>query len=707
MGGWRAIDRAARAGFVAAAFVLAGVVAYACADSGQSPTWELAKDYYDGGGSGALLTPGNDSRVNLMLMLADRRGVPVRDAAAKRDGPPLVLFPWALMSEAADPPADSAAASEEPSRCQSNASGAAAFAAALRANAQVTPEEKRQFAEARTSFVPDCSGAEAAPATDGASSPAGKAFAAYLKGAADFYGGRFDSGRTSFAALTDAPDPWLRETALYMVARTELNRAQQASFDEYGSLASLDRRDLAGIAAAGAAFDSYLKAYPKGRYAASARGLTRRVAWLGGKREALAAAFDRQLSASGPFDGAGSAASLTEEIDLTLLTAGGAGAARDPLLLAVDDLYRMRCIDDPETPAGDCAPRLGRDELERQAPLFAKQPALFGYLRAAEAFFVRRQPREVLALIPDAARQKRFSYVEFSRQVLRGMALDATSDRNARGFWLSLFDGASQPYQREALELALALHEERSGGVSRIFAADSRVRHPLLRQLLLEHVAGPDLLRQQARSSQAAKQERDVATYVLLAKELRHGLYRGFLDDVRLVPAGASAEGYYRGALYYDARYDTAPEAPPLGLFGTKARLGEGGCPALAATVGQLAAAPKAVRPRLCLAEFFRSNGFDDFELDDRVTGGGLGSSKPQFAGEASARLEMYKSVIADPAASDDDRALALNRAIRCYAPTGNNTCGGTEVGIEQRRSWFNRLKRDYPRSSWAQSLKF
>jgi hypothetical protein len=701
MGASIAIRRLIRTGFVAAALATAGAIVFASGDSRQVPTWELDKDYYDSGGNAGLLTPGNDTRVNLLLLLADRRGSAVRDPSAPGGEPPLVLFSWGAMSAAAAPVSYADPGEwREPSRCQSQPAGAAAFLAALRSNGKVPLGEKQRLAAAREAFVPGCSGAGPPSPEVGASTPAGRAFEAYLKGAADFYAGRFEAGRSTFAGLARAPDPWLRETALYMVARTELNRAQQASFDEYGSLAEPDKRDLAAIAAAGSAFEAYLKAYPEGRYASSARGLTRRVAWLAGKHEALAAAFDRQLAAPGRFDGAADAPALSEEIDLTLLEAGGGAAARDPLLLAVADLQRMRCVDDGETPAPDCARRLGKDELERQAPRFAGDPALFGYLRAAEAYFVRHQPREVLALIPDAARQKRFSYVEFSRQMLRGMALDAVGDRNARGFWLSLFDGATQPYQREALELALALHEERTGGVARVFAPDSRVRHPLLRQLLLEYVAGPDLLRRQAQDRQAARQEREAAAYVLLAKELRRGLYRDFLEDVKLVPADAPEIGYY-SSVRYDAYYDREARAP-LALFGPKAGVGETGCPALLATVRQLAAAPRAIRPRLCLAEYFRVNGFDGFELDDRLPGRGLGTSRSQFPGQPNSRLEVYKAVIADPAAGPEERALALNRAVRCYAPRGANSCGGIEVGLEQRRAWFARLKRDYPKSTWA-----
>ena len=87
---------------------------------------------------------------------------------------------------------------------------------------------------------------------------------------------------------------------------------------------------------------------------------------------------------------------------------------------------------------------------------------------------------------------------------------------------------------------------------------------------------------------------------------------------------------------------------------------------------------------------------------------GGLASSKPLFpAGTPYARLEVYKAIISDPRAGADDKALALNRAVRCYAPGGNNSCSGTEVELAQRRAWYFRLKREYPQSRWARDLKY
>ncbi|HEX8640473.1 MAG TPA: hypothetical protein VF704_04885 [Allosphingosinicella sp.] len=698
----------AQTGFLAAALLAGAVTVWACADSGYAPTWVLAKDSYDSGGSSALLTPGNDTRVNLLLLLADRRGEAVRDPAAAQPGPPAVLFPWRVMAQAAPQAPANTDQQWEATRCQSNGAGAAAFTAALRANAELAEEERRRLAGARSSLAPNCSGEAFAVEPVTTQTPAGHAFAAYLSAAADFYAGRFVQARAGFLALTRAPDPWVRETALYMVARNELNRALLANLSEYGDLVEPERRDRAAAAAAGADLQAYLEAYPNGRYASSARGLTRRATWLAGDRMALAAAVDAQLARGGPFDGRSGSVAFAEEVDNALLYGTTPAAPRNPLLLAVVDLQRMRCENVSQDMNVVCGPRIGRDELERQAPLFAGEEALFGYLRAAHAFYVGHDPREVIALIPDAARQERFTYLEFSRQVLRGLALDAVGDSNARAFWLSLFAGAVQPYQREALELALALHDERAGNLERVFAADSRVRHPVIRQILLEHGAGPALLRRQAEQAAVPRQERDVAAYILLAKQLRHGFYRDFLADQRLVPAASqAADTYYSGAADYDPVYNPELSPPPLHVFAPGASVGEAGCRDLRSAVSELASTPDAIGPRLCLAEFFRLNGFDQFPFDEPTGSSGLGSARSQFPGQPYQRLEVYKSIIADRAATADQRAFALNRAIRCYEPTGYNSCGGVEVPLEQRRAWFQRLHRDHPTSRWARTLRY
>ena len=256
---------------------------------------------------------------------------------------------------------------------------------------------------------------------------------------------------------------------------------------------------------------------------------------------------------------------LVQEIDIKLLEEGNRDFA-DPLLLAVSDLQRMRY-----GPADSWAKPITRAELESQRRHFAGHEQLFDYLRAAEAYFVRQQPREVLRIIPDAARTPRFSNLQFSRQMLRGAALQALGDSNARGFFAEMLGGSAQPLQRDAVELALAITEERSGRLSAVFGPGLPVRNPSIREILLTRTAGPDLLRRQATGG-PTQREREAALYILLAKELGRGLYADFLKDVRLVPPGAPASGYFVGA-EVGTGFDSVPI--PNGVFARPPSLGE------------------------------------------------------------------------------------------------------------------------------------
>jgi len=717
-----------KAGLVAIAAATLGAIGWACAGGPDAPEWTLTSPEFNEYGSAAMLLPSNDTRVNLLLLLADRRGAIVRDPNAKAEAAPLALAPWSVISARALPPKENEWEDYDRyygTRCQSNQAGAAAFIAAVRANRHIPEAERRQLIAAREKLSPeahpveqylpylDCGVRPISDAEMGALSPAAREFAIYLFGAWDFYAGGSDKSLTAFRELTKASDPWLRETAAYMVGWTLLNRALQGSMTEYGSLAEPAKRDTQSATAAGAAFQAYLEAYPNGRYADSARGLMRRVYWLTGDGAALAAEYDRALESPAKLSDAAEALGLVNEIDDKLpLPTMQPQIARDPVLLAVVDLQRMR--QDTDFREDCCGPPITRAEIDGQRAQFGKDTELYDYVRAAEAFFVRQQPGEVLALLPDAARQQRFTYLQFSRQMLRGLALEASGDRNARAFWLSLFPGAVQPYQREAVELALALHDEKAGRIDRVFAPGSPVTHPIMRAILLEEVAGPDLLRQQSTAG-LSQYEREAALYTLLTKEIRRGFYRDFIRDSRLVPADAPVDAWFSPAIFYSPRWTTELQRPPLGNYGAKAPLGDFGCPTLTVTLSQLVADPKAIRGRLCLGEYFRANHFTWYPegvgtgyYDALHKPGSLGGSKELFpAGRTYSRLEDYKAIMNDPAASADEKALALNRAVRCYAPSHSNNCGGVEVSLAVRRGWFNRLHAQYPQSRWARELKY
>ncbi len=84
-----------------------------------------------------------------------------------------------------------------------------------------------------------------------------------------------------------------------------------------------------------------------------------------------------------------------------------------------------------------------------------------------------------------------------------------------------------------------------------------------------------------------------------------------------------------------------------------------------------------------------------------------LGGSKPIFPGEPFSRGEIYKKLLAEASTPERDKAYALFRLVNCYAPAGNNTCGGKDVDPAQRKAWYDQMKARYGGTPWAKSLKF
>lgn len=645
----------------------------------------------------AALTPGNDTRVNLLLLLADRHHASLESTA------PIVspILEWRdfrdrFSAGAKTDPAGFAAG--EGSRCRSDESGAAAFATAVNGASGVSPDERATLIAARAALKPKCSG-DSVPleiidnAIRTTTSDAGKAYAVYLRGVDAFYGGRFDAATKDFESLKGSADAWIADTADYMAARTLVNALQVNAFDEYGTFKGTSSIDQHVASDAEARLTAYLQRHPEGRYRSSAAGLLRRVAWLAGWNDKLAERYSALLAKSSSARGLDDLA-LVEEIDSKLLPSLTPQMTRDPILLAVMDLKAMR------KSAGKTDAKSGRPDLEAQRDAFASATPLFDFLTAASAFYGDGATAPVLKGLPDDTRRRDGDHLWFSRQFLRGQALEAAGDRNARGFWRELHPGATRPLERLAVELALALNEEKHGGVDRVFAANSLVTDPAMRAILLEHTAGPALLRAQAHNAGVPSRERKIALYTLLYKELTRGQYTDFLSDLNDVPADAVATG-----LVAPAPEDV--QDPPLGIFTKGPSAGDIACPALTTTVAGLAQNPEAMRDRLCLAEFVRVNEMDQSALDTAPAEGELGSAPSAYPGPPYARSATYKSIIDNKAASGDDRAFALYRAVRCYEPTGINGCGGADVPKAERKAWYNALRREFPGSRWAKSLRY
>ena len=478
-----------------------------------------------------------------------------------------------------------------------------------------------------------------------------------------------------------------------MLGRVALNQAQAGAFDEYGRL-KIDAIDLKALAAARAAFDGYLRDYPQGAYSTSARGLLRRIDWLGGRPAELARDVVLAFNVAYPKGRNVTTTDLVQEADSKLLSQGdtNASAIGDPLLLAAFDLQHMRAADAKSDPKF-----LSSAALNAQQPVFNGREALFDYLRATHAVYVDEAPKAALALSPNATPASTMTYLEFSRQVLRAMALERTGDQaKAHALWLALMPVARPPLQQTVLELGLAMNEERAGSVDQVFAAGSPITDPDLRELLLSYDAGPGLLRREAQASSVPRHEQRVALYALLYKELTRSRYQGFLVDVLMLPAAEPAR---------NGRPAPDPNFAPFRWDGQTA---EGySCPSLRAVAQALAHDATRAEDRACLDEFVRVGQLDNSALDIPRPADELGGAPSQFPGGPYSRLESYKALLSDPKTPTAVRSYVLYRAVQCYAPSGDDHCGGKSVPKAQRHAWFQTLKTDDPSSTWAHRLRY
>jgi hypothetical protein len=696
-------------------FALAwGNSAYASADSSCYPEWKVKQTDYKGCSGTALLSPGNDTRINLLMLLHDRHGTVgpagryyAYDSMVRRgEAEP---FDWATFAHALGPSPKGAEDDETGNfpfgtRCMSNMVGSAEFVDAVAKAKGLSAEERATLTAVRIGLNPQCSDAKALAATRDAlasvKSKTGQSFANYLIGAAAFYDGDFAAATAAFDSIGKTESPWLAEAVLYMQARTSLNHAMDDAFDEYGYLNDSEMRSNAGlIANAENAFNAYLKRHPAGRYAASARGLLRRVYWIDLDWNKLAAEYAALMRQNpGPN---GSFPDLVQEIDNKFFSEITASDTSDPLLLATLNLRAMRRPDDPKM-ADYGTPPITRAALDAQKSKFAGNEALFGYLQAVHAFYVANNPAEVLKLIPASAAADN-SYLGFSRQLLRALALESSGNAAARPALLALVAAAKKPHQRGSAELALAMHDERSKAVENVFAANSAIRDPDVREILLRYHAGPSLLRSQALSKTAPEREQRVALYTLLYKQLTRGAYADFVRNAAMVPSSAKPLG--------PDDYMT-PRYTDVALFNW-AGAKEFACPSIRSVATTLSSEPKDARSLLCLGEFVRLNGLDpDYYgvthmLDELPKKDELGGTPSLFPGTRFSRLSAYKAVAADATAGPENRAYALYRAVNCYAPSGYNGCDSTEATKAQRKGWFDQLKGQYPTSVWAKKLRY
>jgi len=111
-------------------------------------------------------------------------------------------------------------------------------------------------------------------------------YASYLNGIILFYKANYSSATKIFTAISQVDDPWLKETAQYMLIRTTLNELYSQSLGTYGDL-DTQKVDQVLLKTFFNRITDYFKLYPKGQYVASARGFLRRGYWIANQQDAL------------------------------------------------------------------------------------------------------------------------------------------------------------------------------------------------------------------------------------------------------------------------------------------------------------------------------------------------------------------------------------------------------------------------------------
>lgn len=701
----------------------------ASSDDSCYPTWTVLSERLNTCSSLPFLSPGNDSSVNLRLLLADARKLDLTPATLTQDDwaegygqVPFAhyrLLPTQSVSDenhsgdSTNPGLDEMLATlgikreqaqvagdtlvdGEGSRCRSNNEATAShFIRELVKTPELSPADRAALGNSRMQMLSAC-GWEPEQLTSllpgDLQSATAKSFVTYLQAAADFYSGRFVEASKGFTLLADNPQPWLKDTALYMIGRSELNLAQEKAF-EYGELKP-ERVDLAAIKRAENAFTNYVDNYPSGVYSTTASGLLRRVRWLTQDNDKLAADYEAQLFANGEDNRLGSAAyeALVRESDLKLITPNKT-PVNSPVIAAVNDLMWMR---------EGTSITLTKAALMAQQDTFAKHPQLFSYLQAAFALYVENNPVSALQQLPTALPDE-LDYLSFSQHMLRGLAMEASQDwKDAQNLWRQMMPLAKLPLQHEQLQLALAMSYERDEQLTRVFAADSPITAEKVRYILLSKAADADLLRQQVTQG-VSDTERNTALFVLLYKDLMRSQFATFGKDLKLLPDAPAEDklGYSLGYLYNQGQ--------SLTLFRWKGDKAEAGyvCPDIADTAAALHNNEKDPQSLNCMGEFILRNNLDGMPLDEPRSADVLGGTAPGFAGQVFARQTAYQAVIANPKAGHEDKAYALFRAINCYAPSGNNGCGGKAVEPSVRKVWFKQLKNGFADTRWGKSLQY
>jgi hypothetical protein len=556
-------------------------------------------------------------------------------------------------------------------------------------------EETHALGLARLALAGTCPTSKAVPIEIELSTPAAKEFALYIKAAAAFYAGSFTDAGEIFKSLSDAKAPWLHETAHYMLGRVYLNIAQQGAADSWGLFAK-DAINTVHLSSAIQAFNTYLKRYPEGIYAASAKGLARKIAWLGQNQVELASLYGQEFKQSilnASYEGT---ISLINEIETHhwFLSNNNPQTAsiftrepnwRVPEFAAVSVIARQRILDSSAAEKEQVPPfAVSPDVIKSSLAEFKKngQEKLGHYLLLSHQFFVQRNHTAVLEATANIAVTDKLTNVDFSSLYLRGLALERTQQKDkAYALWKALASNSKNAGARIQSQIAFIIHLAENDKLIEAFAENSLITYAPIRKPAITYSANAQVLEYIMQAKHTSTEEKREALFQLVRKNLLHQQYNEALRIIKLYPL----ENYALG--------DTYNQDHTLHASATK----------LADNLQQYLDNPKDLMALVNLAGRYQNHHITD-RTQASLAPGRVGSFTAKWAGEIKSPLQVFQQVIADKNASAEVKAKALSGAINCFRRIGANRCDAQDIPIAQRKAWFRTLKKTYGNSEWAEA---
>ena len=660
------------------------------------PIFNLNDNQYQKCNNLPVLIPSNDNQTNMHLMLSDlglatiKPSDPITDSLwdVSRTKVPFDAFNLSSVVENKIPNQrkfEGSSRNNFDERCNTLESGSYGFEQQVKANRKIPNNEKTILINARNKIV-ECDNKLTLINVDPNWNNVTRQYASYLNATISFYNTHYSTANKIYTVLSKVDDAWLKETSQYMLIRTSLNEAYASGMGQYGDV-ELEKINNTKLKQLFENITAYLKLYPNGQYAASARGFMRRGFWLSGRKDLLANEISWQLNNPKSKFYNLEMDVLPEEIDRKIFDDQPINIKifNDPFLLATYDLMMMR------TSSTEGYKPITWSQLTSQKDIFKKQPELFNYLQAVHLFHVQKKPQDALKLLPQQSSLN--NYLELSYAFLKGEIIEKMTPQNASEYWDQLYSKAKNAYQHDLFEAMLSNHLNQKQDVNAFIGKNAKIQQGYFQKRFITQFANENTLKAAIQSKQSTNDQKQLATFTLLLKSLNHQNFDLFNNTYALMPSDAAQYKGYDSAEKYKSK-------PPFANF-----IWNGStitpslkCSDLKNLSLQLAKTPKDPLLNICLGEYVRS--------DKAYTYGVFNVEDKAFKGPLFARGNIYKDIIKN-GPKGDLQAYALYRAIQCYAPSGNNDCGDKDVEKSVRKQWYDRIKSEYPNTSWAKSLKY